>query len=64
MIRLVRRDRGDGDRDPVAVARCEDGIAAGRLSLGPVQTYTLDQIRPAHDDMENNRTIGKQVAVL
>ncbi|HEY0988198.1 MAG TPA: zinc-binding dehydrogenase [Kofleriaceae bacterium] len=41
-----------------------DGIAAGRRDLGPVQTYTLDQIRQAHDDMEHNRAIGKQVVVL
>src|SRR5262245_42986049 len=41
-----------------------DGIAAGRRGLGPVQTYTLDQIWQAHDDMEHNRAIGKQVVVL
>ena len=41
-----------------------NGIAAGQLSLGPVQTYALDQIRQAHDDMEHNRTLGKQVVVL
>jgi NADPH:quinone reductase len=36
----------------------------GQVSLGPVQTYTLDQLRAAHDDMEHNRTLGKQVVVL
>jgi len=41
-----------------------DGIASGRTSLGPVQTYTLDEIRRAHDDMERNRTLGKQVVVV
>ena len=39
-------------------------IVSGQLSLGPVQTYPPDEIRSAHDDMESNRTIGKQVAVL
>ena len=41
-----------------------DAIASGQRSLGPVQTYTLDEIRTAHDDMENNRAVGKQVVVL
>ncbi|HMG54649.1 MAG TPA: hypothetical protein VK601_14230 [Kofleriaceae bacterium] len=36
----------------------------GWCSALDVQTCTLDQIRRAHDDMANNRTLGKQVVVL
>ena len=34
-----------------------DRIASGHVRLGPVQTYSLDQIRQAHDDMEKNRIL-------
>ena len=56
---------GESANLPAAVLqRYVDGIASGHVRLGPVQTYTLDQIRQAHDDMEKNRVVGKQVVVV
>jgi NADPH:quinone reductase len=56
---------GDSSNLPAAVLqRYVDRIASGDVRLGPVQTYSLDQIRLAHDDMEKNRALGKQVVVL
>jgi NADPH:quinone reductase-like Zn-dependent oxidoreductase len=63
-VRLTAYGGESSDLPRDVLQRWVDGIAAGRLGLGPVQSYTLDQIRHAHDDMENNRTIGKQVVVL
>jgi NADPH2:quinone reductase len=63
-VRLTAYGGESSDLPPDVLQRWLDGIAAGRLSLGPVQRYALDQIHQAHDDMENNRTIGKQVVVL
>jgi NADPH:quinone reductase-like Zn-dependent oxidoreductase len=56
---------GEASNLPAAVLqRFLDRIAQGALSLGPVQKYQLDQIRQAHDDIERNRTLGKQVVLL
>jgi NADPH2:quinone reductase len=63
-VRLTAYGGESTDLPREVLQRCLDRIAAGHLTLGPVQTYTLDQIRSAHDDMENNRAIGKQVVVL
>jgi NADPH:quinone reductase-like Zn-dependent oxidoreductase len=63
-VRLTAYGGESSDLPREVLQRWLDGIASGELSLGPVQSYTLDQIRQAHDDMENNRTIGKQVVVL
>ncbi|MFI1015918.1 zinc-binding dehydrogenase [Streptomyces sp. NPDC020965] len=38
-----------------------DRIEAGELSLGPVHVYALDDIRSAHQDLENGRRAGKLV---
>lgn len=56
---------GDSSNLPAAVLqRYVDRIASGDVRLGPVQTYSLDQIQAVHDDMEKNRALGKQVVVL
>ena len=56
---------GESANLPAAVLqKFVDGIASGKVRLGAVQTYSLDQIRQAHDDMEKNRAAGKQVVVL
>jgi NADPH:quinone reductase-like Zn-dependent oxidoreductase len=56
---------GDSSNLPAAVLQTYvDRIASGHVRLGPVQTYSFDQIRQAHDDMEKNRAVGKQVVVL
>jgi NADPH:quinone reductase-like Zn-dependent oxidoreductase len=41
-----------------------DAVAAGRLTIPLHRTYTLDQIRSAHADMEANNATGKLVVVL
>jgi NADPH2:quinone reductase len=38
-----------------------DRLAAGEIALGPVHLYTLDQIRTAHQDLEDGRKLGKLV---
>jgi NADPH:quinone reductase-like Zn-dependent oxidoreductase len=63
-VRLTAYGGESSDLPREVLQRWLDGIASGDLTLGPVRTYTLDQIRQAHDDMENNHTIGKQVVVL
>ncbi|MEV8458401.1 MULTISPECIES: zinc-binding dehydrogenase [Streptomyces] len=40
-----------------------DRIAAGEISLGPVHTYALDDIRTAHRDLEEGRRVGKLVGL-
>lgn len=63
-VRLTAYGGEASDLPPAVLQRCLDRIAAGALDLGPVQTYALDDIRQAHDDMEHNRKAGKQVVVL
>jgi len=41
-----------------------DKIAAGTLNLGTPTVYDLDDIQKAHDDLEHNRALGKQVVVI
>lgn len=41
-----------------------DSVAAGRLKVPLYRTYTLDEIRVAHADMEANNATGKLVVVL
>jgi NADPH2:quinone reductase len=41
-----------------------DAVAAGRLTVPLYRTYTLDEIRIAHADMEANNATGKLVVVL
>jgi len=56
---------GESSNLPASVLqRTIDKIASGALQLGPIQVYALDDIRKAHDDMENNHSVGKQVVVL
>jgi NADPH:quinone reductase len=41
-----------------------DRLAAGSLAIGPLRTYTLDDIPRAHADLEHNRVFGKLVGVI
>jgi NADPH2:quinone reductase len=63
-VRLTAYGGESADLPSSVLQRYLDRIVSGQLSLGPVQTYPLDEIRFAHDEMESNRTIGKQVVVL
>ena len=40
-----------------------DDVAAGRLTLPIHRTYTLDEIRTAHADMEAGNAVGKMVVL-
>jgi len=56
---------GDAADLPAAVLqRALDDIALGKLDLGAQTVYEMDDIRKAHDDMEHNRVVGKQVVVI
>ncbi len=41
-----------------------DRLAAGSLSIGPLHTYTLDDLPRAHADLAHNRVFGKLVGVI
>jgi NADPH2:quinone reductase len=41
-----------------------DRLAAGDLAIGPLHTYTLDDMPRAHADLEHNRVFAKLVGVI
>jgi NADPH:quinone reductase-like Zn-dependent oxidoreductase len=56
---------GEADDLPAPVLQFFlDAVAAGRLTVPLYRTYTLDQIRIAHADMEAGNATGKLVVVL
>ena len=56
---------GEASDLPAAVLQSFlDAVAAGRLTVPLYRTYTLDEIRIAHADMEANNATGKLVVVL
>jgi NADPH:quinone reductase-like Zn-dependent oxidoreductase len=63
-VRLTAYGGESADLPAAVLQRYVDRIASGHVRLGPVQTYPIDQIQKAHDDMEKNRAVGKQVVVL
>ena len=63
-VRLTAYSGESSNLPPAVLQRYLDRIASGELSLGPIKPYSLEQIRQAHDDMESNRAVGKQVVVL
>lgn len=55
---------GEADDLPAAVLQSFlDAVAAGRLTIPLYRTYTLDEIRIAHADMEAGNAIGKLVVL-
>jgi NADPH:quinone reductase-like Zn-dependent oxidoreductase len=40
-----------------------DRIASGEVDHGPVNVYSMSEIRKAHADMEHNRVVGKLVVI-
>jgi NADPH:quinone reductase len=60
-VRLTAYSGDAADLPPQVLQRYLDRLADGSLTLGPVRTYTLDQIREAHSDLEHNRGVGKIV---
>lgn len=62
-VRLTAYGGDSGHLSTAVLQRFLDRIASGAVTLGPIRTYALDDIRRAHDDMEHNRTVGKQVVL-
>lgn len=62
-VRLTGYGGDAADLPPAVLQRALDDIALGKLNLGEPTVYEMDDIRKAHDDMEHNRVVGKQVVV-
>lgn len=63
-VRLTAYAGGAGDLPAPVLQAYLDRLAAGELSVGPLHTYTLDNIPRAHADLEHNRVFGKLVGVI
>jgi NADPH2:quinone reductase len=63
-VRLTAYGGESSDLPGAVLQEYLDRVASGEVSLGPLKTYALDEIRQAHDDMEHNRVLGKQVVLL
>jgi NADPH:quinone reductase len=62
-VRLTTYAGGAGDLPAAVLQGFLDRLAAGSLSIGPLHTYTLDDMPRAHADLEHNRVFGKLVGV-
>ncbi|MGV9276821.1 zinc-binding dehydrogenase [Streptomyces griseosporeus] len=62
-VRLTAYGGDASDLPAPALQTYLDRIAAGEISLGPVHTYALDDIRTAHRDLEEGRRVGKLVGL-
>jgi NADPH:quinone reductase-like Zn-dependent oxidoreductase len=62
-VRLTGYGGDAGDLPASVLQQALDDIAAGTLTLGEPTVYRMDDIRTAHDDMEQNRVVGKLVVV-
>jgi len=63
-VRLTAYAGGADDLPAPVLQAYLDRLAAGRLEIGPLRTYTLDDIPRAHADLEHNRVFGKLVGVI
>ena len=63
-VRLTAYAGGADDLPAPVLQAYLDRLAAGRLAIGPLRTYTLDDIPRAHADLEHNRVFGKLVGVI
>ena len=62
-VRLTAYAGGAADLPAHVLQAYLDRVAAGNLAIGPLRTYTLDDIPRAHADLEHNRVFGKLVGV-
>jgi NADPH:quinone reductase-like Zn-dependent oxidoreductase len=62
-VRLTGYGGDAGDLPAPVLQKALDDIAAGRMTLGEPTVYPMDDIRRAHEDMEHNRVVGKQVVL-
>jgi NADPH:quinone reductase-like Zn-dependent oxidoreductase len=63
-VRLTAYGGESGDLPGDVLQRYLDRIADGTFDLGAPTVYPFDEIRRAHDDLEHNRTVGKQVVLV
>jgi NADPH:quinone reductase len=63
-VRLTAYAGGADDLPAPVLQAYLDRLAAGHLAIGPLHTYTLDDIPRAHADLEHNRVFGKLVGVI
>jgi len=63
-VRLTAYAGGADDLPAPVLQTYLDRLAAGSLAIGPLRTYTLDDIPRAHADLEHNRVFGKLVGVI
>jgi NADPH:quinone reductase len=63
-VRLTAYAGGAADLPAQVLQAYLDRLAAGELAIGPLHTYTLDDIARAHADLEHNRVFGKLVGVI
>ena len=63
-VRLTAYAGGAGDLPAPVLQAYLDRLAAGSLAIGPLHTYTLDDLPRAHADLEHNRVFGKLVGVI
>lgn len=63
-VRLTAYAGGAGDLPAAVLQDYLDRLATGSLSVGPLHTYTLDDMPRAHADLEHNRVFGKLVGVI
>ncbi len=61
-VRLTAYGGGADDLPSDVLKDVADAMLAGELSL-PTVTYALEDIVQAHDDMEHDRVVGKQVVL-
>lgn len=62
-VRLTAYGGEASDLPAEVLQRYLDRIAAGEVTLGPVHTYAMDDIRAAHTDLERGTKVGKLVVL-
>ncbi|GAB3824693.1 zinc-binding dehydrogenase [Dactylosporangium cerinum] len=62
-VRLTAYGGEASDLPAAVLQRYLDRIATGEVTLGPVHTYPLDDIRAAHTDLELGTKVGKLVVL-
>lgn len=61
-VRLTAYGGGAADLPAAVLSEVAEAIRRGELSL-PTVTYSMEDIQQAHDDMEHDRVVGKQVVL-
>ncbi|WP_232323756.1 alcohol dehydrogenase catalytic domain-containing protein [Catenuloplanes japonicus] len=62
-VRLTAYSGDASNLPPAILQRTLDRLAAGTLSLGPITTFPLEEIRAAHRAVEGNTVSGKVVVL-